>query len=460
MHINLLQKYAALVRKKGKRVKPTQIIVVGFALIVLLGAFLLMLPISSRTGEWTGFLTALFTATSTTCITGLIVVDTYTHWSGFGQCVILLLIQIGGLGFMSIATLFSFLMRRTITMRERMIMTTSLNLEDMSGIVRMTRRVLLGTLLFEGIGAVVLSLRFMSDYGVADGIRKGVFHSVSAFCNAGFDLLGQTKPFSSLGLYVTDPIVNLTIMLLVTIGGIGFYVWNDLYEHHRFRHLRLHTKIVLITTVVLIFGGALLIGIFEWNNPNSLGQLPLWARPQAALFESVTLRTAGFETIPQGAMTSQTHAISMLLMLIGGSPGSTAGGIKTVTLAVLVLTARSALKGQREVTVFGRTLGTRNIVNAVTMLIIGVTLIFTGALVLLACDDVPFSASLFEATSAFCTVGLTVGITTSLSAVSHLTLIALMFLGRVGVLTLGVAVLMGQQSEASIRYPETQVFVG
>lgn len=458
--MNFVQKHVARVKKKGKRVKPTQIVGVGFFLIILTGALLLMLPISSRTGEWTDFVTALFTSTSATCVTGLIVVDTYTHWSGFGQCVILLLIQIGGLGFMSIATLFSFLVRRTITMRERMIMTTSLNVDDMSGIVRMTRRVLLGTLLFEGIGAIVLSLRFMSDYGVADGIKKGVFHSVSAFCNAGFDLLGQTKPFSSLGLYVTDPIVNLTIMLLIIIGGIGFYVWNDLYEHHRFRHLRLHTKLVLITTAVLIFGGALFICVFEWNNPHSLGHLPVWARPMAALFESVTLRTAGFETIPQGAMTSQTHAVGILLMLIGGSPGSTAGGIKTVTLAVLVLTARSAMKGQREVTVFGRTLGTRNIVNAVTMLIIGVTLIFAGAIVLLTFDNAPFSASLFEATSAFCTVGLTIGITAQLGVVSHLTLIALMFLGRVGVLTLGVAVLMGQQSEASIHYPETQVFVG
>lgn len=458
--MNFMQKHVALAKKKGKRIKPTQIVGVGFFLIILIGALLLMLPISSRTGEWTDFVTALFTATSATCVTGLIVVDTYTHWSGFGQSVILLLIQIGGLGFMSIATLFSFLVRRTITMRERMIMTTSLNVDDMSGIVRMTRRVLCGTLLFEGIGAIVLSLRFMSDYGVVDGIKKGVFHSVSAFCNAGFDLLGQTKPFSSLGLYATDPIVNLTIMLLIVIGGIGFYVWNDLYEHHRFRHLRLHTKLVLITTAVLIFGGALLICIFEWSNPRSLGQLPVWARPMAALFESVTLRTAGFETIPQGAMTSQTHAVGMLLMLIGGSPGSTAGGIKTVSLAVLVLTAVSAMKGQREVTVFGRTLGTRNIVNAVTMLIIGVTLIFAGAIVLLTFDNAPFAASLFEATSAFCTVGLTVGITAQLGVVSHLTLIALMFLGRVGVLTLGVAVLMGQQSEASIHYPETQVFVG
>lgn len=455
--------YCKRVTKHGiraKRIQPTRAVVVGFLSIILIGALLLTLPISSRTGEWTDFMTTLFTATSATCVTGLIVVDTYTHWSNFGQTIILLLIQIGGLGFMTMATLFSFLVRRTITMRERMVMTTSLNLTDMSGVVRMTRRVLCGTLLFEGVGAIVLSLRFMPDFGVLEGIRKGVFHAISAFCNAGFDLLGQVKPFSSLSYYATDPIVNITTMILIVVGGIGFYVWNDVYEHHEFRHLRLHTKIVIVTTAVLIVGGALMIGLFEWNNPKTLGALPEASRPLAALFESVTLRTCGFESIPQGAMTSQSQGMGILLMLIGGSPGSTAGGIKTVTVAVLVLTAISSIKGRGCVTLFGRTLGTRSVMNAVTMLMVGITLIFTGALILLTFDDVPFMASLFETTSAFGTVGLTTGITVSLGVVSKLTLIALMFLGRVGVLTLSVAVLMGHQAEASVKYPETQVFVG
>ena len=452
-----------LVRKRisgGKSINPTRAVVLGFLIIILTGAVLLTLPISSRSGEWTDFLTTLFTATSATCVTGLIVVDTYTYWSAFGQGVILLLIQIGGLGFMSLATLFSFLVRRTITMRERMVLTTSLNVTDMSGIVRLTRRVLLGTLLFEGVGAIVLSFRFAADFGVAEGIRKGVFHSISAFCNAGFDLMGQREAFSSLAYYAADPIVNLTIMLLIVIGGLGFYVWNDVYEHHRFRHLRLHTKIVLLTTAVLIAGGAVLIGMFEWSNPATLGALPTWARPMAALFESVTLRTAGYETISQAAMTTQSQGVGMVLMLIGGSPGSTAGGIKTVTLAVLVLTAVSAIRGRRDVTVFGRTLGTRSIMNAVTMLILGVTLVFTAALVLLTCESAPFSDCLFEAVSAFGTVGLTAGLTPTLGTVSRIAIIALMFLGRVGILTLGVAVLMGRQQDAKVKYPETQIFVG
>lgn len=445
---------------KGKRIQPTRAVVVGFIIIILLGACVLALPISSRSGQWTNFLTALFTATSATCVTGLVVVDTYSYWSTFGQTVILLLIQIGGIGFMTMATMFSFLVRRTITMRERMVMTTSLNVTDMSGIVRMTRRVLCGTLLFESVGALVLALRFMPDFGVIEGIRKGIFHSISAFCNAGFDLLGQIKPFSSISHYAADPIVNITIMLLIIIGGIGFYVWNDLYEHHKFHHLRLHTKIVLVTTAILIVSGALFIGFFEWNNPRTLGALPEAARPLAAIFQSVTLRTCGFESVPQASLTPQSQGLSIVMMLIGGSPGSTAGGIKTVTFAVIILTAISSLKGRVNVTLFGRTLDMRSVMNAVTMLVIGTTLIMAGTFILMTFDNVSLLQALFEATSAFCTVGLTTGITASLGIVSKLTLITLMYLGRVGVLTLCVAVLMRHQQEASVRYPVTHVFVG
>lgn len=445
---------------KAKKIQPTRAVALGFMIIILIGATLLSLPISSKSGEWTSFLTTLFTATSATCVTGLVLVDTYTHWSNFGQTVILLLIQVGGLGFMTMATLFSLLLRRTITLRERLVMTTSLNITDMSGIVRMTQRVLYGTLLFEGVGAIVLSFRFIPDFGVLEGIRKGVFHSISAFCNAGFDLLGEIEPGTSLAYYVDDPIVNITIMLLVVIGGLGFYVWNDLCENGKFKRLRLHTKIVLLTTGILLVSGAVLVAIFEWNNPDTLGSLPVWARPMSAMFQSVTLRTAGFETFSQGAMTMQSKFLSLVLMLIGGSPGSTAGGIKTVTIAILVITAVSSIKGRSNVVVFGRTLGFRSVMNAITMLMVGVSLIFTGAMVILMTDDLPFIDSLFEATSAFATVGLTTGITSSLGVASQITIILLMFLGRVGVLTLSVAALMNSQEEVNIKYPETQVFVG
>lgn len=446
--------------KAGKMVSPTRALVLGFFIIIIVGALLLALPISSREGQWTNLLTTMFTATSATCVTGLILVDTYTYWSVFGQAVILLLIQIGGLGFMSMATLFSFLMRRTITLRERMVMTTSLNVRDMSGIVRLTKRVLLGTLLFEGVGAVTLSIRFISEFGVADGIRKGVFHAVSAFCNAGFDLMGGIEPFSSLTRYADDPVINITIMLLIIIGGLGFYVWNDVYEQRSFRHLHLHTRLVLLTTVVLVLVGALLTGIWEWNNPKTLGALPAAARPLAALFQSVTLRTAGFCTVDQAALTGPSKLIGMIWMFIGGSPGSTAGGIKTVSLAVLLLTAVSAVRGRSRVSVYGRTISTRSIINAVTMLVVGVVLVLSGTMILLAFDNVPLTAGLYEVVSAFGTVGLSMNLTPTLSAVSQITLMILMFLGRVGVLTLGVAVLMGRHRETKLYYPEAQVFVG
>lgn len=444
----------------GKQVHPTRVLVVGFLLMIVFGACLLSLPVSSKNGTWTDFLTALFTATSATCVTGLVRVDTATYWSTFGQMIILLLIQIGGLGFMSMATLFSFLMRRTITLRERMVMTTSLNVNDMAGVVRLTRRVLCGTLLFESVGAVVLSIRWIPRFGLCRGIYKGVFHAISAFCNAGFDLMGDIAPFSSMSAYALDPVVNLTLVLLIGIGGLGFYVWNDIYENRTMHHLRLHTKLVLLTTGVLLIGGAVLIAFCEWENDATLGQMPIPARFMAAVFQSTTLRTAGFNTIDQGAMTGAGQAVSILLMFIGGSPGSTAGGIKTVTVAVLFLTAVTALRGKSHIAVFGREISPRSVMNAVTMLMVGFTLVIAGAVILSSCNALPFSDCLYEAVSAFGTSGVTTGITQLLDPISQVTLIVLMFLGRVGVLTLGVAVLMRHQREPKIRYPDAQLFVG
>ncbi len=444
----------------GKRAHPTRALVIGFLLIIVLGAVLLALPIASKSRQWTSLLTTLFTATSATCVTGLVLVDTYTYWSTFGQVVILLLIQIGGLGFMSMATLFSFLVRRTITLRERLVMTTSLNVSDMAGVVRLTKRVLYGTLLFEVMGAVVLSIRFIPRFGVLDGIYKGVFHAISAFCNAGFDLMGEKVEFSSMVSYATDPVVNIILMTLIIIGGLGFFVWNDVYEKRSIHHLKLHTKIVLLTSAILVVGGAGLLAVCEWNNPGTLGSLPLQDRFMAALFQSTTLRTAGFNTIDQNAMTGAGQAISIVMMFIGGSPGSTAGGIKTVTIAVLVLTTITAFQGKSNISVFGRRIMPRSVANAVTMLMMGFTLVVTSALVLSSFEHLPFSKCLFEAVSAFGTVGLSTGITPTLGVVSKITLILLMFLGRVGILTLGVAVLMRHQHEPKLQYPEAELFVG
>lgn len=456
----LVHKYLMKRAVSGKQVRPTRALAMGFLVIIVIGACLLSLPAASRSGSWTHPLTTLFTATSATCVTGLILVDTYSYWSGFGQTVILLLIQIGGLGFMSMATMFSFLMRRTITLRERMVMTTSLNVNDMAGIVRLTKRVLLGTLFFEGVGAVTLSIRFAADYGWAEGVRMGVFHAISAFCNAGFDLMGKNAPFSSMTAYADDVVVNITLMALIVLGGLGFYVWNDVYEQRGFKHLRQHTRLVLVATAVLVLGGGVLTALWEWNNPATLGALPAESRPMAALFQSVTLRTAGFNTVDQASLTGPSKLLAVVWMFIGGSPGSTAGGVKTVSIVVLLLTAFSAVRGRSRVTVFYRTISTRSIMSAVTMLVVGVFLVLTGTMVLLACEDASVTSCLYEVASAFGTVGLSMGLTPTLGVISKATLMVLMFLGRVGVLTLGIAVLMGRRHETKMHYPEAQVFVG
>ena len=450
-------------RRKSRRpaMHAAMVVALGFLIIILTGAVLLTLPISARSGEPTDFLDALFTATSATCVTGLVTVGTATHWSGFGQVVILLLIQIGGVGFMSLASIASFLTHRTITLRERMVMSAGLNLTENAGIVRLTRRVLLGTLAFEGAGAVLLATRFVPRVGLWQGIKMGVFHSVSAFCNAGFDLIGTPdNPFASLTGYADDVLVNLTIMALIVIGGLGFFVWGDIWDKRRFRRLRLHTKLVLITTALLLCAGFALTLLFEWHNPQTLGTMPVQEKLLAASFQSVTLRTAGFNTIDQAALTGPSQAVACLLMMIGGSPGSTAGGIKTVTAAVLVLSAISALRGRTTVSAFGRTIVSRSIMNAVTMMIVGGTLSLTGACVISYVEGAPFGACLFEAVSAFATVGLSMGLTPTLNAISRLILILLMYLGRVGVLTLGVAVLMRHREPPKMQYPDGDVMVG
>lgn len=447
--------------KRRLGLRAPVVVALGFALTVLAGALLLMLPCAAQSGRPTDFLDALFTATSASCVTGLVTVGTATHWSIFGKCVILLLIQIGGLGFMTMASLASFVLRRTFTLHERMVMSTGLNLPDSAGIVRLTRRVLCGTFAIEGAGAVLLSLRFVPEYGFARGAGMGVFHAVSAFCNAGFDLMGTPDaPFQSLTHWAGDPLVNLTVMALIVFGGLGFFVWSDVWDKRRFRALRLHTKLVLTATAALLLGGFALTLVFEWFNPQTLGGMDAPHKLLAAAFQSVTLRTAGFNTIDLAALSGPSQAVSCILMIIGGSPGSTAGGIKTVTAAVLALTAFSALRGKTSVSAFGRTIAPRSIMNAVTLLMAGGAVSLAGACVIASVEHAPFHQCLFEAISAFGTVGLTMGLTPSLSAVSRVILIVMMYLGRVGVLTLGVAVLMRRREPPQLKYPDADVFVG
>lgn len=456
---SFLKLFPAL-KQKFLRMQPTQTIVLVFLALILTGAFLLMLPISSKSNTVTPFIDTLFTATSATCITGLVVYDTFVHWSIFGQLVILSLIQIGGLGFMTIATLISFLLRRRITLRERLLIVESLNQTDIQGVVLLAKRVLFATFTLEILGAIVLSMRFVGQYGIAGGIYRGIFTAVSAFCNAGFDLLGDQGEFCSLTNYVGDYLVNIPIIFLIVTGGLGFYVWIDLYKARRFRDFRLHTVLVLGITFILILGGSFFIFLFEHDNPKTLASLPLDQKLLASLFQAVTTRTAGFDAIAQGNMTELSKVTSTILMFIGGSPGSTAGGVKTVTMGVLLLSVWSTLRGRRDTTVWGKRIGQATVLRATAVVILGLTMTTAAAMIISYLEDLPFLSCLFETVSAFGTVGLTLGITPDLNSASKLILIFLMYLGRVGILTMTYALAIKMDDKTKIRYPEAKVMIG
>lgn len=435
----------------------------GYAFLILVGAVLLCLPISSRNGDFTPFLDALFTATTSTCVTGLVVYDTFSHWSVFGQAVILCLIQIGGLSFMVVATLFSLLIRRTVTLKERMLIVESLSQNNIQGIVRMTRDILTITLIIEAAGALLLWPNFIGEFGVWKALGKSVFHSVSAFCNAGLDLMGETGAFSSLTGYYNNVMVNLVISVLIIIGGLGFAVWQDIRHNRKFRwtHLSLHSKIVLSVTGILLIAGTAFFFLSEYQNPDTMGNMTVGEKLLAAWFQSVSTRTAGFNTIDLGKMTVPGKLFSMLLMFIGGSPGSTAGGLKTVTLGVLAATILSVLRGNRNANIFNRRISTALIMRAVTVLFLSITVCVIGAMMLSVCNpELTFIETCYEVISAFATVGQTLGITPSLAAGSKITLIVLMLLGRVGILTVLLAFTMRMNQEGmNYSYPEEKVML-
>lgn len=456
----MIRKVRKLIRYR-LHIRPTQVIVLGFCLLILFGAIMLNMPFASNNGESIGFINALFTATSATCVTGLVVVDTYTHWTVFGKCIILLLIQVGGLGFMTLATLFSLMLRRTITMKERLLIAEALNYEEMQGIVRLAQHLLAGTFIIEGVGAVILSLRFIPEFGFAGGVIRGVFHSVSSFCNAGFDLMGSKGKFTSLTSYAGDWVVNLTVMALIIIGGLGFVVWDDLILNRRWSKLRLHTKLVLLMSLVLIVSGALLIFVFEIRNPKTLGHASVSERILAPLFQSVTARTAGYNTLTLADMTQASLFTMILLMFIGGSPGSTAGGVKTTTLGVILISAFSMMRGREEVNLYGRRLPRHTVLKALVILVIAFMIVVVGIMALLVFEDFDFMDIVFEVFSAFGTVGLTVGITPELSGISKCVLICIMYAGRIGVLSTALAILANGNSNSSlVKYPEGKIMVG
>ena len=459
--MRLVAKLVERRRKTHSRaMKPTKIIALTFAGIILLGTLLLMLPMASRSGVSCGFRPALFTATSATCVTGLVMYDTWTQWSGFGQTVIISLIEIGGLGFMSAASMVVFLFRRKVGLRQRMVMAQALSLTDMEGVVRLQKLVLLGSLSVQGAGALILTLHFLPEYGFGTALKWGVFHAISAFCNAGFDIFGCITSGASLMEFNSDPVVILTLGALVVVGGLGFLVWQEMITERRWKKFSVYTKLVLTMSAALLLLGWICFCLLEWNNPGTLGPMSIGDKLLNGLFQSITVRTAGFAAIDQGAMTDAAKGVSLVLMMIGGSSGSTAGGVKTVTIVVLVLFLATRARGRDTVCVFKRTIPNSQVLDAMTICSIVVGLAVFGAVFITATSPISFVDAAFESVSALATVGLTAGVTTSLSIPAQFLIILYMYFGRVGVLTISLGFLMGDRAEERFRYAQTNLLIG
>ncbi len=437
------------------KLTPYQILAAGFAGLILVGAALLATPPASATGEALPFIDALFTATSAVCVTGLVVVDTGTRFSLFGQMVIILLIQAGGLGIMTMATLMALLMGKKINLRERLIIQEAMNQLTVAGVVRLTRYIIKVTLLIEFIAGTILAVRFYQDYG-AKGIYFGYWHAVSSFCNAGFDLFGD---FRNLTGYVDDLVVNLVIPTLIILGGIGFSVMADVWENRRFRDYSLHSKLVLTVTAFLIISGTVVIFVFEQDNPATLGPLSWDGKILASYFQSVSARTAGYNTIPIGGMGSAALLFLGILMFIGASPGSTGGGVKTTTAGLLAAAIWALIRGREDVEIFERSISKTTIYKAFALVFIAALLVIVVTMILCVSASAPFLNILFEVISAFGTVGLSTGITPDLTVTGKLWIILTMFAGRVGPITVALALALRQQ-KAMIRYPEGKVIIG
>ncbi|MCD7788358.1 MAG: TrkH family potassium uptake protein [Firmicutes bacterium] len=432
---------------------------ISFLTVILIGTLLLMLPIATKAGETTTLNGALFTSMSAACVTGLVVYDTYSHWTIFGQIVILTEIQIGGLGFITIGIFAMIMLRRKIGLGGRELIHDSLNTLGIKGSVRLVRRIVFGTLLFEGVGAIILACRFIPEMGVKSGIYYGIFHSISAFCNAGFDLMGYKEPYSSFMSYVSDPIVNITVMALIIVGGIGFIVWEDVLIHkHHIRKYRFQSKIVLATTAILLVGGTILFLIAE--SDNLFSEMTIGESILAAAFCAVTPRTAGFNTVDVAAFTGGGALLTICLMFIGGSPGSTAGGVKTATIAVIFLQIKSYLLGRRDSTAFGRRFDEGAIKRAGIVVFVNLTMAICGCLLLLLGQGLPFLDVLFEVFSAIGTVGMSTGLTRELNTFSQLVIILLMYCGRVGSLSFAMSFTERRGRAEKLRYPEENITVG
>ena len=453
-----------MVRKKKFKLSTTQIILLSFLVTILIGSGLLALPISSASGEAVPYLDALFTATTSTCVTGLVTIPTVSTWSVFGQIVILLLIQIGGLGIITIMSGLMLLLNRKMGIDDRLLIQDAFNLNTMSGLAKFIKNVLIGTLIIEGVGAVLYMIVFVPDFG-ARGIWISVFNSVSAFCNAGIDIIAE----NSLCNYATNPLINIVTSALIILGGLGYIVWWDVIRVVKsrspknrkiFRHLSLHSKIAITATAVLILVGAILIFIFEYDNPLTIGKMSLFDKIQISLFQSVTTRTAGFATIPQENLTNASATVSIVLMLIGGSPVGTAGGMKTVTIAVLICSAFATIRNKNSATLFGRRISEESIKKAVSVVVMFLTICAISTILLMATSNASPLDAVFETVSATATVGLSRNLTATLNTFGKLIIIATMYFGRVGPISLAIALGSKNESQNVITEPTEDISIG
>lgn len=447
--------------KKKKYLSPFKILAIGFATVILTGGVLLSLPISSVSGQYTSLLDTIFTATSAVCVTGLVVVDTGTYWSVFGQWIILILIEIGGLGFMALSTIFALLLGKRISLRERLVMQEAYNTFSLQGVISHVRYMLFFTLAVQGGAALILMTQFIPLYGVGTGVYYGIFHAISAFNNAGFDLLGN---FTSVTVLNTNKVVLMTLGTLINIGGLGYLVWREIISSIRskkkLKNFSLHSKVVLTISLTLILFGSLIFLIFEWNNPATMQGMRFSDKIVNSYFSATTPRTAGFNSISNSEMSPAGKLLTMAYMFIGGSPGSTAGGVKTTTLGIVIFTLISVLKGREDVEVYHKKLSQSTVYRAVAVFLLGISIVIMGVMVLSIAEvGASFEVILYEVLSAFGTVGLTQGITPSLTAVSKVTLTLIMYMGRVGPLTVMLA-LAGKQNKANVKYPEGKLLIG
>ena len=442
-----------------RRLRADRMIALGFAGLILLGTLLLLLPFASRSGGCCGLRKALFTATSATCVTGLILADTWTQWSGFGQTVLLCLIEIGGMGFMAVGAMFVFMLRRKASMSQEVLMAATLGTDAVGDSVTQQKKMLLRGIAIQLIGAAALTCRFWPVYGFAAALKLGVFHAVSAFCNAGFDIFGFETPNASLAGWGNDPAVLFIVAALIVLGGLGFLVWDEVLTRP-VKKWSVYTRLVLITTALLLLLGTVGLTLTEWDNPATLGTRTVPQKWLAGFFQSATTRTAGFDAIGQGGLTDGGKMLSVLLMIIGGSSAGTAGGMKTVTFLVIILFLWSRLRGNRYITLFHRTIPQQAVFNALTVFGVMVTLCFAGGVFVCIDSAVPFTDALYEVVSALATVGLTTGITPQLALPSHLLLIAYMFFGRVGILTISMGFLQQSSVTSHYKYAETKLIIG